>query len=369
MAAATLRESVLAAGERVGLVLVNLGTPAAPRPREVRRYLREFLSDPRVLDLPAWRRFLLLELVILPRRARASAAAYRKIWTAEGSPLLVHGRALASKLQKRLGDGVRVELAMRYGEPSIPDALERLDAAGASRVALLPLYPHFSAAATGSSIAHAYRAAAARWNTPCLQVIPPFFTHPAYLDARAESVRPLLAAERPERVYFTFHGIPERQLRRSDRSGHCLARPDCCAAITATNRDCYRAQCLAVARELRARLGLAEKISPVSFQSRLGRTPWLRPYTDELLAAEARGGVRRALVVPSFVADCLETLEELALRGVETWRAHGGDVLRIVPPLNADDRFVDALAAIAGEGSSFVAAAAGAPDAGGRRVS
>jgi ferrochelatase len=362
VADATLPTTVLAAGERVGLVLVNLGTPAAPRPREVRRYLREFLSDPRVIDLPAWRRILLVELLILPRRSRASAAAYRKIWTAEGSPLLVHGRALAAKLQARLGDRVRVELAMRYGEPSIPDALERLDAAGASRVALLPLYPHFSAAATGSSLARAYAAAAERWNTPFLQVIPPFFAHPAYLDARAASVRPLLAAQ-PERVYFTFHGVPERQIRRSDRGGHCLTRRDCCDAVTAVNRDCYRAQCLAVARELRARLGLAEESSPVSFQSRLGRTPWLRPYTDELLAAEARSGVRRALVVPSFVADCLETLEELSLRGVETWRAHGGEALRVAPALDADDRFVDALVTIASEGSTFVAAARAAENA------
>jgi protoporphyrin/coproporphyrin ferrochelatase len=360
VAAATSETPADSRRERVGLLLVNLGTPAAPRPREVRHYLREFLSDPRVIDLPAWRRFLLLELVILPRRARASAAAYRKIWTAEGSPLLVHGNALASKLQARLGDRVRVELAMRYGEPSIPDGLERLDHAGASRVALLPLYPHFSAAATGSSLARAYRAAAARWNTPYLQVIPPFFAHPAYLDARAASVRPHLAEVDPERVYLTFHGIPERQLRRGDRGGpggHCLVRADCCAEIGAVNRDCYRAHCFAVARALRERLALPEEKVAVSFQSRLGRTPWLRPYTDELLAAEARRGVRRAVVVPSFVADCLETLEELGLRGAETWRAHGGESLRVVPALNADDRFVDALVTIASEGSSFVAAA------------
>lgn len=344
--------------ERVGLLLVNLGTPAAPSPREVRRFLREFLSDRRVLDLPAWRRFLLLELLILPRRPRVAAAAYRKIWTEAGSPLLVHGRALAGKLQERLGETVQVELAMRYGEPSIESALERLDRAGVSRWSLLPLYPHYSSAATGSSIARVLEMAAKRDLTPYLQVIPPFYDQPAYLDARAALVRPFLAERPPERVFMSFHGLPERQVRRLDRSAaHCLARADCCAEIGAANRHCYRAQCFATARRLAERLGLRPDVVVVCFQSRLGRTPWLRPYTDEALAAEARRGVRHGLVVPSFVADCLETLEELGMRGVETWRAHGGETLQVVPALNADDRFVEALLAIAVAGSSFLATA------------
>jgi ferrochelatase len=361
VAAASIAAPTPSTRERVGLLLVNLGTPDAPRPREVRRYLREFLSDPRVLDVSALRRLLLLELVILPRRTRASAAAYRKIWTAEGSPLLVHGRALAAKLQARLGDGVRVELAMRYGQPSIESALDRLEAAGASRIVLFPLYAHYSAAATGSSIERVYRLAGARWNTPYVHVVPPFYDHPAYLDARAASVRPFLAERTPERVFMSFHGLPERHLRRGDRGGdggpRCLARADCCAEIHAVNRDCYRAQCFAAAHALARRLAIDEGRVIVCFQSRLGRTPWLRPYTDEALAAEARRGARDALVVPSFVADCLETLEELALRGVETWRAHGGESLRIVPALNADDRFVEAVITIATERSGFLAAA------------
>jgi protoporphyrin/coproporphyrin ferrochelatase len=365
VSATSLGAPVHLTSERTGLLLVNLGTPDAPRPREVRRYLREFLSDPRVLDLSALRRFLLLELVILPRRARASAAAYRKIWTAEGSPLLVHGRALAGKLQARLGDGVRVELAMRYGQPSIASALDRLDAAGASRIVLFPLYPHYSAAATGSTIERVLRLAGERWTTPFVQVVPPFYDHPAYVDARAASLRPWLAERMPERVFMTFHGVPERQLRRGDRGGaegpHCLARADCCARIGAVNRDCYRAQCLATARSLAGRLGLDDERVVVCFQSRLGRTPWLRPYTDEALATEARRGVRDALIVPSFVADCLETLEELAMRGVETWRAHGGESLRVAPALNADDRFVEAVIAIASERSGLLAGPRSAP--------
>jgi ferrochelatase len=352
--------------DRAGLLLVNLGTPDAPRPREVRRYLREFLSDPRVLDLPAPLRFLLLELVILPRRPRASAAAYRKIWSAEGSPLLAHGRALAAKVQERLGDAVQVELAMRYGNPSIASALGRFAAAGVSRLAVFPLYPQYSSAATGSSIEQVLRLAAGRWNTPYLQVVPPFYDHPAYVEARAEMARPFLDPE-PERVFLSFHGLPERQIRKSDPSGgHCLARADCCAAVGPANRYCYRAQCHAAARLLAERLGVPEEKRIVCFQSRLGRSPWITPQTEEVLAAEARRGVRRAVIIPGFVSDCLETLEELAIRGVEIWRRNGGESLRVVPALNAGDRFAEAVVEIATQGSTWLSsrpsARASSPD-------
>jgi ferrochelatase len=359
--AASPVESSGAAPHAVALLLLNLGTPAAPEPRAVRRYLREFLSDPRVLDLPAWRRFLLRELVLLPRRARRSAAAYRQIWTAAGSPLLVHGRALAEKLGRRLGGAVRVELAMRYGEPSIAGALDRLERAGIDRIALLPLYPQYSSAATGSAVERTLALAAARWNVPSIQVIPPFYDHPAWLDLRAALVRPLLdGAAPPDRVVFSFHGLPERQIRRADRSGRCLARPDCCAALGPENRFCYRAHCCASARALGARLGLDVDRIAVAFQSRLGRAPWLTPATDQALVEAARAGARRVLVAPGFAADCLETLEELAIRGAATFRAAGGAALAVVPAPNADDRAVEAFAAIARDGSSFVAAAGAA---------
>jgi protoporphyrin/coproporphyrin ferrochelatase len=340
--------------ERAGLLLINLGTPDAPRPPEVRRYLREFLSDPRVLDMPAFLRFLLLELVILPRRPRASAAAYQKIWSAEGSPLLVYGKALAEKVQALLGDAVQVELAMRYGNPSIASALDRFAAAGVSRLVVFPLYPQYSSAATGSSIEQVTRLAAGRWNTPYLQIIPPFYDHPAYVAARAEVARPFLNPA-PERVFFSFHGLPERQIRKSDPSGgHCLVRADCCAAVGPVNRYCYRAQCHAAARLLADRLGVPEEQRIVCFQSRLGRAPWLSPNTEEVLAEEARKGVRRAVIIPAFVTDCLETLEELAIRGVEIWRANGGTSLQVVPALNAGDGFATAVVEIAAQGSTWI---------------
>jgi ferrochelatase len=344
----------------IGLLLVNLGTPDAPRPREVRRYLREFLSDPRVLDVPWLQRKLILELFILPRRPRQSAEAYRKVWTAAGSPLLVHGRALQRKLQARLGAAVAVELGMRYGKPSIAAALDAFAAAGVAKIVVFPLFPQYSSSATGSAIERVMELAAPRWNTPYLQVVPPFFDHPAYLDVRAAVTRPYLADE-PERVFMSFHGLPVRQIRKSDPSGrHCLASEDCCATIGPHNQYCYRAQCFATAHRLAERLGLpAERVS-VCFQSRLGRTEWMRPYTDEVLAAEARRGVRRAIILsPAFVADCLETIEELGIRGVETWRANGGESLTLVPAVNADDRFVEAVVAIAAEHSSWFARAVG----------
>lgn len=349
--------------QRVGLLLVNLGTPDAPRPREVRRYLREFLSDPRVLDVPALQRFLVLELLILPRRPRASAAAYQKVWGPQGSPLLYHGRALVEKVQARVGAPVQVELAMRYGNPSIESALDSFERAGVSRLVVFPLYPQYSSAATGSSIDRVMALAAQRWNTPYLQVIPPFYDHPAYLDARAEVSEPFFLEPLPERVFMSFHGLPERQVRRSDPSGsHCLARPDCCERIGTVNQYCYRAHCYASARLLAERLQIPMEKVIVCFQSRLGRTPWLRPYTDEVLAAEARNGVRHAAILsPAFVADCLETIEELGIRGVEIWKQNGGDTLTLVPAVNSSDRFADAVIEIAAEHSSWMAAAIGRP--------
>ncbi len=340
--------------ERVGLLIVNLGTPDSPRPPEVRRYLRQFLSDPRVIDTSALARFLVLELLILPFRPKKSAEAYAKVWGPEGSPLLVIGRELAAKVQARLGDGVQVELAMRYGNPSIASALDKFEQAGVSRVIVFLLYPEYSSAATGSSIEEIQRLAGGRWNTPYLQVIPPFYDHPAYIEARAAVARPYLDPM-PERVFLSFHGLPERQIRKSDPTGsHCLATPDCCARIGAANRYCYRAQCFATARRLTEVLAIPEEKVVVCFQSRLGRTPWLTPATDQVLAEEAGKGVRHAVIIPGFVTDCLETLEELSIRGEETWKENGGETLRVVPAVNADDRFVEAMLAIIGDSSTWL---------------
>ena len=347
---------------RTGLLLINLGTPDSPAPKDVRRYLREFLSDPRVLDVPAWQRFLVLNLFILPFRPRRSSEAYEKIWTDRGSPLRFHTQDLAEKVQTRLADRVVVDLAMRYGRPSIREALDRFRERGVDRIVVFPLYPQYSAAATGSSIEKVVVEASKRWNVPYLHVVPPFYDHPAFLDACARRARPVLEEARPEKVLFSFHGLPERHCLKSDDTGaHCLRSPDCCDRIVEANRNCYRAQCVATARALADRLGVPEADRVLCFQSRLGRTPWIRPYTDEVVVELARRGVRRVVVLSSaFVADCLETIEELGLRAAESFRQAGGETFRLVPSVNSDDAWADGVVAIASEASAWLRAPAAA---------
>ncbi len=339
---------------RWGLLLVNLGTPARPETGAVRRYLREFLSDPRVLDIGALRRFLLLHLIILPFRSSASAHAYAKVWSERGSPLLVHSQDLLEKVRARLaGQPVTVELGMRYGEPSLEGALARLRAAGCDRIVVFPLYPQYAASSTGSSLEEVWRVVGRLWNTPAVQAVPAFYDHPAFLDALTAVARPVLDDVAPDLVLMSFHGLPERQVKKSDERGygrHCLASPGCCDAIVEANRMCYRAQCYATARGLADRLGLGRDRYEVTFQSRLGRTPWIRPYTDVRVQELAAAGVKRlAVLCPAFVADCLETLEEVGMRLRDDFLARGGEELRLVPSLNATDAWVDGALTIARE--------------------
>jgi ferrochelatase len=332
----------------IGFLLLNLGTPDAPTPAAVRRYLREFLSDPRVIDIHPVARKLLLELVILPLRPRKSAAAYAKVWGADGSPLLTLSRELTDKVRAALGPDHLVELGMRYGSPSIPEALERLRRAGATRLVVAPLYPQYSSSATGSSIEAVFAELARHHVVTPVTVLPAFYEDPGFLGAFAAVSAPVLARENPDHVLFSFHGLPERHVKASDHSGrHCLQSAGCCDAIGPANRDCYRAQCHATARGLATRLGLAPGSWSICFQSRLGRTPWIKPYTDVVLDELAKAGKKRLCVLcPAFVADCLETLEEIGMRAREQFVTAGGDSLTLVPSLNASPAWVDALVAL-----------------------
>jgi ferrochelatase len=333
---------------RTGVLLVNLGTPDSPATRDVRRYLREFLGDPLVMDIPALPRWLILHCLILPFRPRRSAAAYQKIWTAEGSPLRVQGLRLRDGVARELGGGYAVELAMRYGEPSIRGALERLASAGIDRWVVLPLFPQYSAAATRSAVDKVTCELARAGNTAPTRVLGAFYDDAGFLAAFRDVARRHLDAFRPDHVLFSYHGLPERQVRAADASGvHCLASAACCDAVSEVNRDCYRAQCFATTRSLAQALGLGPREHSLSFQSRLGRTPWIQPYTDRVLAELAARGARRlAVVCPAFVADCLETLEEIAIRGREQWLGLGGDALELVPSLNAEPAWIEAVAAM-----------------------
>jgi ferrochelatase len=329
-----------------GALLVNLGTPDAPTTRAVRRYLREFLSDPRVIDIAPIARALLLYGVILPFRPKKSAAAYRQIWTERGSPLLFHTQDLTAAVSQRLGPNWRVAMAMRYGNPGLDTALTALQQAGVDRIVVVPLYPQYASSSTGSSLERLYTLAGAMPVTPPLQTVPDFYADPGFLDAAAAIARPRLAEFRADHVLMSFHGLPERQIRATDLGhSHCLGAADCCAAIVSANRSCYRAQSYATARLLAQRLELAPDATSVAFQSRLGRTPWIKPWTDEALVDLAKRGVRRlAVMCPSFVADCLETLEEIGIRADETFREAGGEALTLIPCVNSDPRWVDAVA-------------------------
>jgi ferrochelatase len=331
---------------RTGVLLINLGSPEAPTVGAVRRFLREFLGDPRVLDMPAPARWLLLNAVILPFRPRRSARAYRKIWLPQGAPLLVHGRALREAVAANLGSPYVVELAMRYGSPSIRRALARLCALDVARILVLPLFPQHSAATTGSVIERVEAEIDRRPEIPPIEVLPAFYAEPRFVAAWTELAQPELERFRPDFVLFSYHGLPERQLKAADPSGsRCLDRADCCETIEEANRDCYRAQCFATTRALVAGLELAPERHATAFQSRLGRTPWIGPHTDLLLPELVAAGHRRlAVLCPAFVADCLETLEEIGIRARQRWRELGGEELRLVPSLNASPAWVEAVA-------------------------
>ncbi|MBM7118425.1 ferrochelatase [Archangium primigenium] len=349
-----------------GLLLLNLGTPDAPETGAVRRYLREFLSDRRVLDIHPVGAWLLLHAIILPFRSPKSAHAYRTVWTAQGSPLMVHSRALTAEVARALEGEYVVELAMRYGNPSIPDAVARLRARGVSDFTVLPLYPQEAPSSSGSSLARVYEVLGSGWDVPNVRAVPAFHDHPGFLDAFSEVARPVLSDARADHVLFSFHGVPERHVRKTDTSGtHCLASASCCDALTDVNRHCYRAQSYATARGLAARLGLAPGTWSVSFQSRLGRTPWVSPYTDFVLPELAAQGVKRlAVMCPSFVADCLETVEEIGIRAREQFLASGGESLTLVPSLNGHPTWVEAVVRLVRESAPATSSpASGAPRA------
>ena len=331
-----------------GLLLINLGTPDEPTTPAVRRYLREFLGDPRVIDINAVGRALLLHLFILPTRPAKSAEAYRSIWDPKrGSPLLYHSQDLAAAVAAKLGDGWRVELAMRYGNPSIKDAMTRLEQAKVDRVVVLPLFPQYATSSTGTAIARVMELAAERWNVPALDFVPAFFDDPGFLNAFEAVAKPALADAKPDHVLFSFHGLPVRQIVKTDMTGkHCFATETCCDTLA--NPNCYRAQSFATARSLAKRLGLAPEQYTICFQSRLGRTPWIEPYTDVEIDRLAKEGKKRlAVLCPAFVADCLETVEEIGMRAKEQFKHGGGEELVLVPSLNATPAWVDAVCAIA----------------------
>lgn len=317
------RSTVPHAGDR-GVLLVNLGTPDAPTPAALRRYLAEFLSDPLVVNLPRLVWWPLLHGLVLPTRPRHSAAAYKRIWSDAGSPLLVHSRAIATalkhELDARMGTAVALALGMRYGRPSLGDALAELEAHGVTGIVVLPLFPQYAGATVGS-----VRARLRRLTRKPLELIAGYADQRGYIDALAASVREFWQAHaRGQTLLISFHGIPQQMVDRGDP---------------------YREQCAQTARLLAQALQLRDTEWQLVFQSRFGRGQWLQPYTEASLEQLAAQGVKTVDVIcPGFAADCLETLEEIVLRYAESFRAAGGGELRYIPALNARPEHVRALA-------------------------
>ena len=325
-----------------GVLLVNLGSPDSPSVPDVRRYLREFLMDGRVLDVNWLVRFCIVHFAILPSRPKQSAEAYQKIWMPAGSPLVVTSRNVQVKLQQRVP--VPVELAMRYQHPSIPQAVRNLAQKGVDEVLLIPLFPHYAMSSFETAVERVKEVAAAQAPAMRVQVQSPCFDQPDYIAALVGS-----AQEHLQRGYdhllFSFHGLPERHMRKADPTGrHCLASENCCETPSPAHATCYRAQCFKTTADFVKQAGVPKDKYSISFQSRLGRDPWLKPYTDYELPRLAERGIKKLLVIcPAFVADCLETLEEIGLRGHDSFLAAGGTEFALIPCLNEHPLWLEAL--------------------------
>ena len=334
-----------------GVLLCNLGTPDAPTSSKLRPYLKQFLSDPRVVEIPKIIWWLILNLIILRIRPRRSAKLYETVWTDQGSPLLVYSvsqvKKLQEKLHKKFGFEVPIELGMRYGNPSVGSAIELLREEGCDRILVLPLFPQYASSSTGSAVEEAYREASRHWNTPHLQLLEPFYDDERFIEAFAAVGRPYWE-QQPDHVLFSFHGLPERHVQKSDDTGeYCLKQPNCCATLCDANRMCYGAHCHRTATRLAEKLGIPQEKYSISYQSRLGRTPWLKPYTDQVIEEMPKRGIKRLLIFcPAFVADCLETLEEIGIEAVEDFKEAGGEDLQMVPSLNNSPQWVEGVASL-----------------------
>lgn len=329
------------------ILLVNLGTPLSPRPKDVYRYLIEFLTDSRVLNYPWLLRQLLVRGIIVPKRFRASAKAYQQIWTEEGSPLMVYGKRVKEKLQLHLGDRYAVELAMRYQHPSIEEGLNTLLKKKPSELMIVPLFPQYASATVGSVHQKVMEVLKNYPIIPHVNFLSCYETHSAVIKAFQECAREY-AHEEYDHVLFSFHGLPKKQLANEKHGNHCCSGASpCCISSDSHNRYCYSAQCYAMGQALREALNVPHGKCSLSFQSRLGKEPWLQPYTSDVIHHLAKQGKKRVLVFcPSFVCDCLETIFEISIEYQKEFQQAGGEKLVLVPGLNDHPAWIEALSAL-----------------------
>lgn len=330
-------------GKKRGIILMNLGSPDSTKVKDVRNYLQEFLMDERVIDSPYIIRTLLVKGIITPFRAPKSAEAYSSIWTSEGSPLVAITRDLKKELERIVEEPV--EIAMRYGKPTMKHAYDQLATKhpGLEEVVLLPLYPHYAMSSYETAVEHAKAIHKTGGYKFSIKTVKPFYNHPAYINALADVMRPCLQSK--SHLLFSYHSIPERHIQKSDVTGnHCLVNGNCCAVDSPAHEYCYKHQCLVTTQLVADKLGLSKDKYSVAFQSKLGRSEWLKPATTARLEQLPKEGVKNLMVVcPSFVSDCLETLEEIAIREKENFLEAGGETFTFIPCMNTHPSWVVAV--------------------------
>jgi ferrochelatase len=329
---------------KTGVLLVNLGTPDSPSTPDVRKYLREFLMDGRVIDIPYFSRWMLINLIIAPFRAPKSAKIYKEVWTKEGSPLKVYGIAVEKKLQEVLGEDYVVRLAMRYQNPSIESVMDELKKEGLSKLVVVPFFPQYASASTGSVYEEVMRVFKGWQVMPQLSFVNRFLDHPKFIEGFSQLGKKYMAQRQFDHYLFSYHGLPERQITKGDVSGKQCSFGGCCDTLTPQNQHCYRAQCFETTRLLVKELGLKEGQYTTCFQSRLGKDPWIKPYTDDVIKELPGKGIKSVLAFsPAFVADCLETTIEVGEEYKEMFVEAGGTDWQLVESLNDSEIWVEAL--------------------------
>lgn len=327
--------------KKTGVLLINLGTPDSPSVSDVRSYLSQFLNDPRVIDIPWLARKLLVNFIIVPFRAPKSAAIYKKLWTKDGSPLLYYSKKVEGLLQSELGDGYAVHLAMRYKNPSIPDVLEEMRKNNYGKIIVVPMFPQYASASTGSAHEEVMRIIGEWWVTPDINFISQYYSHPLFIDAFVERGRQY-DHNAYDHVLFSYHGLPERQVDKAHFKGNCTDS-DCVNTVNEENKFCYRATCYATTRLLAGKLGIPKERYTVCFQSRLDQK-WLQPFSDKVVEECAKKGMKKILVFsPAFTADCLETIIEIGDEYQHIFKENGGEKVQLVESLNEHPLWIKCL--------------------------
>ena len=330
---------------KTGVLLVNLGTPDDPGRGAVYRYLKQFLMDPRVIDYPWLPRTLLVKGIIAPFRSGSSSKLYKMLWTEEGSPLKVYGERVAEGVQQLLGDDYVVELAMRYQNPSVGHAVGKLMKQQVSEIIVFPMFPQYASATTGSVHEEVMRVLAKEEIIPNVRLINSYYDNEALIDIFADNAKQF-DLDTYDHIIFSYHGLPQRQLRKGDpTNAHCTRKENCCQQLNVVNQFCYSAQCHATTRAIASKLSLPQERFTTTFQSRLGPEEWAKPYTIKVIEHLAEEGAKRLLVFsPAFVADCLETIIEIGTEYQEEFEEMGGEHVDLVPSLNDDPQWIKAVA-------------------------